>query len=62
MKCEVLKGQKECVGHKNQQGGQVAHYRRGSQIPLTILGFHGVKSRNPCIRIREITKSKVPTE
>jgi hypothetical protein len=62
MKREVPKGQKDRVGHRNQQGGQVAHYRHGSQIPLTISGFRGVKSRNLCIRIREIAKSEVPTE
>jgi len=29
---------------------------------LTISGFHGVKSWIPCIRIHDITKSKVPME
>jgi hypothetical protein len=48
------------VGHKNRQGGQVVHYQHGSQIPLTISVFQGVKSRNLCIRICEITKSEVP--
>jgi hypothetical protein len=33
-----------------------------SETPLTILGFHGVKTQIICIRIRDIVKSKVPME
>ena len=40
----------------------MAHYRHGSQNPLTISGFRGVKTRILCIRIRKIAKSEVPTE
>jgi hypothetical protein len=31
-KCEVPKGRKDRVGHRRQQGGQVVHYRHGSQF------------------------------
>jgi hypothetical protein len=62
MKRKVPKGRKDRVGHRRSAEWTGGALSTRKSIQLTISGFRGVKFRIPCIRIRDITKSEVPTE